>query len=320
MTKAAIITSAGADSANSAQQAGLKLDLTHIAVGVARWTPDEAATSLKAEFARFDIASWEDTGTAAKRLQGALTNVRGGSFVLTPDSVELIPANADNKVSAVTVKSSDGATTYTQGTDYTVDSVRGEITRMGSGGIASGATVRVTFNAWDVTQVEAPYTFTPESIILPIPLPRAVDVVVKSPDGNITYEAGADYIVDTRLSTLTREATGSIPSGASLRVDYNYDTPINEIGVFADDGTLFSVYATTERLTYKSSVVPALPVGFYLQLTGLPVESIDITIGASPISLNTVEASLFGLYNLSIQRLSWQLAASQTLANQGLYI
>ncbi len=58
-------------------------------------------------------------------------------------------------VFSVVVKSSDGTVTYTEGTDYTVDSLNGIITRLSSGAIAAGATVLVDYNYADPTKVTA---------------------------------------------------------------------------------------------------------------------------------------------------------------------
>ncbi|MBP0006230.1 MAG: hypothetical protein J7642_21350 [Cyanobacteria bacterium SBC] len=321
MVRASIITTAGADEANSAKQAGINIELTEIAVGVAQWEPDETVTALKAEFARFPIASWEDVGTAAKRLQGSLVNVRGESRTFNGDDLYLIPANASEKISAVVVKSSDGATTYTQGTDYTVDAVRAEITGVGGGAIAAGATVLVTRSDWGVGQSEAAFTFDGnDTIAIPVPIPKVVAIALTSPDGNTVYEEGADYTIDDRLSKISRVGGGAIAAGAAVDTSFDYDTPVNEIGIFTTSGTLFSVFSQLSPLTYKSAVVPALPIGYYSELTGLPVDAIDVTIGSSPIALNTVESSLFGLYNLSIQRLAWQIAASAKLADSGIYV
>lgn len=62
-------------------------------------------------------------------------------------------------LSAVTVKSSDGTTTYVLGTDYTLDAVEGTITRVSGGTIAAGATVKVAYTYAD------PSLVTPADII-----------------------------------------------------------------------------------------------------------------------------------------------------------
>lgn len=57
-------------------------------------------------------------------------------------------------LSNVVVKNQDGTTTYTEGTDYTVDYVEGIITRVSTGAISSGATVAIDYDYADPTQVQ----------------------------------------------------------------------------------------------------------------------------------------------------------------------
>jgi hypothetical protein len=64
-------------------------------------------------------------------------------------------ALAHPQVSAVTVKSSDGNTTYVVGTHYTVDAENGKITRVSGGTIAAGATVKVNYSYLDTAKVLA---------------------------------------------------------------------------------------------------------------------------------------------------------------------
>ena len=53
----------------------------------------------------------------------------------------------------VVVKSSDGATTYDAGDDYTVDEASGVVTRHVGGDIAAGATVKIKYDRLDASQV-----------------------------------------------------------------------------------------------------------------------------------------------------------------------
>ncbi|WP_027190069.1 phage tail sheath subtilisin-like domain-containing protein [Fundidesulfovibrio putealis] len=62
-------------------------------------------------------------------------------------------------VAAVVVKSQDGATTHIAGTDYTLAPATGVITRVGTGAIAAGATVQVSYDYADPSKV------TPADII-----------------------------------------------------------------------------------------------------------------------------------------------------------
>ena len=56
-------------------------------------------------------------------------------------------------VSNVVVKSKDGTTTYVKGTDYTVNAVEGVVTRLATGSIAAGASVKVSFTYADPSKV-----------------------------------------------------------------------------------------------------------------------------------------------------------------------
>jgi phage tail sheath protein FI len=62
---------------------------------------------------------------------------------------------AHGAVAALVVKSNDGATTYVLGTDYTVDTLTGELTRVKGGGIAAGASVKASYDYADPTKVTA---------------------------------------------------------------------------------------------------------------------------------------------------------------------
>ena len=50
-------------------------------------------------------------------------------------------------------------------------------------------------------------------------------VTVKSADGVTTYVMGTDYTIDLPSGLGTRKTSGSMPSGASLKVDYHYLDP-----------------------------------------------------------------------------------------------
>ncbi len=85
----------------------------------------------------------EAGGQTALQVQIALLNF--GSPFNPVDTIDL-PGN----LSAVIVKSANLATTYAQGTDYSLDTVNGIITRIATGGIAPGATVAVSYAYSDV--------------------------------------------------------------------------------------------------------------------------------------------------------------------------
>lgn len=60
---------------------------------------------------------------------------------------------ANEDVTAITVQSQDLATTYVDGTDYTVDRATGLVSRVTTGGIAQAATVSIAYSYADLTLV-----------------------------------------------------------------------------------------------------------------------------------------------------------------------
>lgn len=73
------------------------------------------------------------------------------TFDASTDRVKL----AHGAVAALVVKSNDGATTYVLGTDYTVDTLTGELTRVKGGSIVAGASVKASYDYADPTKVTA---------------------------------------------------------------------------------------------------------------------------------------------------------------------
>ena len=78
----------------------------------------------------------EEAGVTAIGLAAALYTFGGSPGVI---------ALGQGNISAVIVKKQDLGQTYIVGTDYTVDSVNGIVTRVASGAIAPGATVAVSY-------------------------------------------------------------------------------------------------------------------------------------------------------------------------------
>ena len=73
------------------------------------------------------------------------------AFDASTDRVKL----AHGAVAALVLKSTDGATTYVAGTDYTADLVTGEIVRIKGGGIVAGGAARANYDYADPTKVTA---------------------------------------------------------------------------------------------------------------------------------------------------------------------
>jgi hypothetical protein len=75
---------------------------------------------------------------------------------VTFDTATDLATLAHPAVASLVLKSSDGVTTYVAGTDFTLDAVTGELTRLAGGGIAVGATVKATsYDYADPTKVTA---------------------------------------------------------------------------------------------------------------------------------------------------------------------
>lgn len=73
------------------------------------------------------------------------------AFDASTDRVKL----AHGAVEALVLKSTDGATTYVAGTDYTADLVTGEIVRIKGGGIVAGGSAKANYDYADPTKVTA---------------------------------------------------------------------------------------------------------------------------------------------------------------------
>jgi phage tail sheath protein FI len=73
------------------------------------------------------------------------------TFDPSTDRVKL----AHGAAASLVVKSNDGATTYVPVTDYTVDLLTGELTRVKGGGIVAGASVKASYDYADPTKVTA---------------------------------------------------------------------------------------------------------------------------------------------------------------------
>lgn len=73
------------------------------------------------------------------------------AFDASTDRVKL----AHGAVASLVLKSTDGATTYVAGTDYTADLVTGEIVRIKGGGIVAGGSAKANYDYADPTKVTA---------------------------------------------------------------------------------------------------------------------------------------------------------------------
>ena len=69
--------------------------------------------------------------------------------------------------------------------------------------------------------------------------------------------------------------------------DGDLETPVTEVGVFLADGTLFAIAARTSPapLLYKSTAVTDLMVSIALELNGLPIESINVSVAPGDLTM-----------------------------------
>lgn len=84
---------------------------------------------------------------------------------ITFDAATDLAKLAHPAVADLVLKSSDGATTYVAGTDFTLDAVTGALTRKAGGGIALGATVKA-----------ASYTYADPTKVTPADIIGAIDL------------------------------------------------------------------------------------------------------------------------------------------------
>lgn len=74
---------------------------------------------------------------------------------VTLDAVSGVAALQKQVVANVVVKSADGSITYVAGTDYQLDAAYGKLTRLKTGAIAAGASLKVSYDYADPTKVTA---------------------------------------------------------------------------------------------------------------------------------------------------------------------
>ncbi|MBI4691699.1 MAG: phage tail sheath subtilisin-like domain-containing protein [Nitrospirae bacterium] len=77
------------------------------------------------------------------------TAVSAEAKTFTTDKITLANPGVANEV----VKNTDGTVTYVKDTDYTIDYAKGEITRLATGQITAGQSVKVDYNWADVSKV-----------------------------------------------------------------------------------------------------------------------------------------------------------------------
>lgn len=119
--------------ANVNIMAGMVAFLATNAVGVTVATTAASGTVPIGSF-------WKDRSSGFVR-----TFVESTTFGATTNILTLLKGNV-SATGAIKVQNAAGTVTYTQGTDYAVTLVNGVVTRIGTGAIAAGATVLVTYS------------------------------------------------------------------------------------------------------------------------------------------------------------------------------
>jgi len=156
-----------------------------------------------------------------------ITNLKAvkSKDVLTPPAIDVAAeaftssfdtavalAHANIELTTVVVTSADGLTTYTEGTDYTIDYTTGTIT-----------VLKTTTNITN----EVFTTGTALDLAIPlahINLDSSVAPVVTSSDGLTTFTAGTDYTIDYANGTITVLSTGTMVVSTGYLIDYTYIT------------------------------------------------------------------------------------------------
>jgi hypothetical protein len=129
-------------------------------------------------------------------------------------------------VSGVALASADGTTTYAAGTDYTVDSSTGRITRIVTGGIPSEATVRVDYT------IDTPPPDVTQTSLLGELGRRAVDEVAFV----VADDAGA-IVAPTGRFTLSATPTNHLFVRVRFEFEDAPDAVIREQGLFVGTTT-----------------------------------------------------------------------------------
>lgn len=314
MTVVGIVPQIGASDAASAKLAGIKLRVTHLALGAAGWNPDSSSTDLRAEYMRQEIFNYELIGDATKRISTVFEPVRQQLRSFTGDDLWLYPANANAKIANVAVTDT-GGDPYTLNTDYTIDSVRGEIERIEGGAIVAGTTVLIGYEEYGEPIAVTPYTFTADIISLPISIARATSLVVYDADGD-RLTLGSDYAVDDRLAKVSRVDGGAISSGGDVLVSYQHDAPVREIAIYSESGNLFAIASSSSlpALTYLSALDRGQILSFNLQVIGLPAETVEVVVNApDTLVINPIESALIGIWNWTIDHAAWRIRHSANI-------
>ena len=227
--------------------------------------------------------------SSSLKLRGADRLVQ--TVTLSGDTVDL----GDTGAVVLALTSTDGATTYVEGTDYTV--ANGVITRDGGGAIAADALLRAV---WEVGDDVVTLPRSQTDVITPTGDDYDTgetnpDIVrVLSADRSVSYALGTDYTVDG--GTVTRVDGGGIVAGVKLRITY---TKVALASVKSPEGP---TYALGTDYTVDDGIIARVPTGVippnsilvveYTEPDVLFSQGRDYTVDADAGTLTRVTAGL----------------------------
>lgn len=115
--------------------------------------------------------------------------------------------------------------------------------------------------------------------------PGVFDLVVKSSNGETTYEAGDDYTLDPATGVVTRATDGDIAAGATVKVAYDYADP----GKVLPSDIIGSVDMAGKRLGLQALQDTYNEMGFFAKILIAPVYG---TLTAVATELNVMAHKL----------------------------
>ena len=115
--------------------------------------------------------------------------------------------------------------------------------------------------------------------------PGVFDLVVKSSNGETTYEAGDDYTLDPATGVVTRATDGDIAAGATVKVAYDYADP----GKVLPSDLIGSVDRAGKRLGLQALQDTYNEMGFFAKILIAPVYG---TLTAVATELNVMAHKL----------------------------
>lgn len=176
-----------------------------------------------------DTTEWSSSssgsGSSSSTITASISTVTDETVTYSSSDPHYSLAHKPVLASELTVKSSDGNTTYDVDDDYTVDAINGNIFTTDDTNIASQASLKASYKyVSNATIVDSEsVTFSNGTATLAhSPLYGSAYVVVTS--GDTTYDLTDDYTVNTSTGVITAVSGGDISSTATVSVQYAYLT------------------------------------------------------------------------------------------------